>query len=300
MMVEIVNVLGCLVESFTLYLFLNAVFTKKFNARCVYLLGFLIYGLYIAICNYIETGNTIGMIIGALLVSFLFIGAIGSRLIIVVAWFGVGAIIELIAATLIMLFGGFSMMQVENIAVLQVICTICSVISEVFIFLCFSRKYRRASVQCSLEYWPMYCFIFILMLALLYVLLQLIDRLNSSMYTSVVLFSALGIFCVFFCVLKIYESMLVKQQLIDRQEYQLKTIEENQARDESLRQFKHDLNNKLMSLKGYLESGEHSREQVLLEELMVDYEKTISNIETGVLGLDALLNTKLAYARDKD
>lgn len=93
--------------------------------------------------------------------------------------------------------------------------------------------------------------------------------------------------------------MLAKQQLIDRQAYQLDTMQEYQARDDALRQFKHDFEKKMLVIKGYADSNAREKEQALLKEMAADYAKIVPEIDTGHPGLDALLNAKLAEARRK-
>ncbi|MDO4281069.1 MAG: hypothetical protein Q4C56_05505 [Peptococcaceae bacterium] len=147
MMVEIVNAMGCLVEALTLYLLLDAFFAKKYDARWVYVTGFLLYGAFIEVCNLVAIGNTVGMIAGAVLVSHLFVGTMDNRLIAAVGWFGISAILELMITYFAKTMSGLTLAQMAADPALHITGIICAQIAGVLVFAAIYRKYSGTIIQ---------------------------------------------------------------------------------------------------------------------------------------------------------
>ena len=131
-------------------------------------------------------------------------------------------------------------------------------------------------------------------------------ELKDIHFDNLVLLSSGGLFFSIFFALYLYEHMAEQNQIIREQEQfeqqmnsQLKHMDEIVLQQNELRRFKHDINNQIVALESYFESGDLEGGRRHMAALSQQFRATGATINTGNNALDAILSTKKSLAESK-
>ena len=133
----------------------------------------------------------------------------------------------------------------------------------------------------------------------------MLSELNSSNYNIMAMVSCIGLYASTFLALYLYARSQQQNQIIRYQEQaeqqmqaQLKHMDEIILRQNELRAFRHDINNQLTALSGYLDAGDLAGSRQYLAGISDHFKSASPAINTGNNALDAILSAKRALAEN--
>lgn len=151
--------------------------------------------------------------------------------------------------------------------------------------------------------WLLFLVVPIMSGGILATLIQYELLLNDSS-TALMLIATLGILIINLSVLILLQvlsensrKVLNQEMLLQQNDIQAKYFSEIKSTNDSLRGFRHDLNNHLQVLDGYMSLGKYDKAKAYLREIGDFISLTESITNTGHALLDAVISAKITYAK---
>lgn len=308
--IEITNLLSNIAESVMFFMLFEAFLKRRENIYIKHLV-FCAVGLTILlyICNHLflfSLQNAVGIFIAALIATFLYRGKFIIRLIAVITGTLICGLTEMIIL--------YSITFILNLSVTDVIYfpeyRILGIILSKMLGIAICNGIRIRTKMCKLNIKPIYWALFILLFSngvlVVFLFFRMTYELKDIHFDNLVLLSSGGLFFSIFFALYLYEHMAEQNQIIREQEQfeqqmnsQLKHMDEIVLQQNELRRFKHDINNQIVALESYFESGDLEGGRRHMAALSQQFRATGATINTGNNALDAILSTKKSLAESK-
>lgn len=309
---EITLLMTALIEALMFFMLFDSFLQRKVNLSfSKFVSGIFVITIMIFFVNYffiLEFENAIGMILSALIISFLFYeGSIYKRMIAALLCMVIIVVSEIVVLNSIMVFYHLT---VQDVAGSQKYYLLGAIFSKVLgITVCQFIRLKRSSwcFELGKAYWILFGLSFFCSIFIIFLFLKITYELNNSQYNMVV---EIGSFCLLFStIFSIYVcERLVRQssELFYQKQYeqhlinQVKYFEEIIAQQKELRRFRHDINNQFVALKKYFDNGDISGGHEYLMQLVEEFSSSISSIQTGNTAFDAIISSKQSLAESKN
>lgn len=164
-----------------------------------------------------------------------------------------------------------------------------------------NKKYNYVN-----NYWVLFFALFGTALITVFLLFKLSYEVSNIDYNGITLLCTLGLFVSVFFSIYLYDRQAQQAYDINLQKQaevhlieQLKHMEELVAQQDQLRRFRHDINNQLIALSGYLECTIGKNELQHVRSLTEKLNSMNEVIDTGNPALDAIISSKLALSKKK-
>lgn len=274
-----------------------------------YIVGIIGVTIALIICNHFlmyTLLNILGMIVVASIASTLYKGRIYTKVIAIIIGIFISGICEtfiLYIETLVFKTSVTNIIYISEYRLLGVILS-----KTLGIAICNAIRVKLKTRQLMLK--PVYWFLFLLLFINAVIVAFLFFRMNFELgdlyYEKLSISSLIGLFFSTFFALYLYEHMAEQNQIIREQEQfeqqmnsQLKHMDEIILQQNELRRFKHDINNQIVALESYFESGDLEGGRRHMAALSQQFRATGATINTGNNALDAILSTKKSLAESK-
>lgn len=281
---------------------------KKFHFS-VYAISVVGLGAVIGVCNFFlmfRFLNVIVMMLLAGIASFLYKGSLRNRLLVITLTPAIGLIVEVVVVYFVTFTLRMSVEDMIHSSEYHIFCVLASKITGLAICNVVRVQSRRKSFKLSRDFWLVFLLLFCSYLAVTFQLFRISYEIETAAYNIEILVSSIGLFiCIAFS-LFLYERQTSQSAAIREQEqyeqqlkYQLKHLDDLLAKQNELRKFKHDIDNQMEGLRGYLQAGD-SRGGLHHLDAITDRLKTITPaFDTGNPALDATLSAKKTLAEEQ-
>ena len=281
---------------------------KKFHFS-VYAISVVGLGAVIGVCNFFlmfRFLNVIVMMLLAGIASFLYKGSLRNRLLVITLTPAIGLIVEVVVVYFVTFTLRMSVEDMIHSSEYHIFCVLASKITGLAICNVVRVQSRRKSFKLSRDFWLVFLLLFYSYLAVTFQLFRISYEIETAAYNIEILVSSIGLFiCIAFS-LFLYERQTSQSAAIREQEqyeqqlkYQLKHLDDLLAKQNELRKFKHDIDNQMEGLRGYLQAGD-IRGGLHHLDAITDRLKTITPaFDTGNPALDATLSAKKTLAEEQ-
>ena len=167
-------------------------------------------------------------------------------------------------------------------------------------------KSRIKYLKVEKTYWVLFFMLLASTVFTVSLLFWMTYELNNTDYNVFTIVCSLALVFSTFFGSYLYERLAQQSETIHQQEQfeqqmnsQLKHMDEIILNQEELRRFKHDINNQIVALESYFESGDLEGGRRHMAALSQQFRATGATINTGNNALDAILSTKKSLAENK-
>ena len=300
------------VEAIMFFLMFDAFFERRRQfAIWQYIAGVIVLAVLIKIVNsyfLFRASNATGMVVVAMNISFYFYRTSLIRRIFVplFTWTVSIGVAEILVLNLISLVFGLTTNEAVSIPIYLVLGVIVSKFLGLIICYAIHVKNRYNFLELGISYWFLFILLFASSISASFMIYWMLFTLNNQKYNIIGMISSIGIYLGMFLALYLYERATRQNQIIHQQEQfeqqmnsQLKHMDEIILNQEELRRFKHDINNQIVALESYFESGDLEGGRRHMAALSQQFRATGATINTGNNALDAILSTKKSLAESK-
>lgn len=308
---EIVLAVSALADALVFFLIFDAFFERKsYLPKALYGCGFLALALCIALSNALlqfSFANALVMILAAsvcagalyderwykkLLISFLSCTFMGA--------------VEVVVLFLIAVSFSLSVSDIIHIQAYQMLGIIVSKWMSVAICIAIRSKISRHKQSIGKTYWLLFLVLVTSTIVAVFLLFKLNYEIETTAYNSAAVIASLGLLLGTLFALYLYARQITQNaRILEQEQYeqhmkaQLKHLEDNLAKQEELRKFKHDLSNKLGGLRGCLQAHDIDGSLEYVNSMTNTLYDLTPAFNTGNIALDATLSTKKALAESK-
>lgn len=300
-----------LAEAIMSYLLFEAFLVRR--EKCTpwrVLLGVMLLAIAITACNYFFiyefTNFFITVFITICMSFFCYRGFIGMRVVACALAFLISLSFEVVVLNMITVGFGITAQTVVHSTAYQILGIIVS--KALGLVTCNAiRVYRkRSSLKPTNAYWALFVVLFGTVTLTTFLLFRLLYALHTTTYNTVAAICAIGLFAAAFAALFLYEHLSRQSQVILRQaqaEQQLRTqvkqLDHILSSQETLRRFRHDFDNLLTAVRGFLAQHDEDSALAYMDRLEARVQATGSMVYTGNTVLDAILSSKKSLAESK-
>lgn len=308
--IDVAYALTAPVEAVVFFMMFDTFFERrrKFPAW-QYIIGICVLTFLFAAVNNIflyRLGNLVGMIFSAVLVSIFFYSTTWKkRIIIPLLIWALFAALEIVVLNLIVFIFNTTASTVVNTLSYLLLGIIISKTTGFAI--CYGIRVKSRSNQFELDktYWFLFVFLFSSSSIASFLIFWMLEEINNPEYNFIIAVCTVGLYIGTFLALYLYERSQRQNQIIRYQEQaeqqmqaQLKHMDEIILRQNELRAFRHDINNQLTALSGYLDAGDLAGGRQYLAGISDHFKSASLAINTGNNALDAILSAKRALAEN--
>ena len=262
----------------------------------------------LTVCNFAKTDDAIRLpLVATCWVGYtmvLYRGQIGRRVFQPLLVFILLGVSDLLAIGLLTFIPGvtFDLMTQPTVYRLQGMVATKLLFIAILFFLVNTVKKRDKGFD-NRPMWLLFLVVPAISAAMLAALIQYELRLNET-GAALMLLTTVGILVINLIVLILLQvlsentkKVLAQEMQLQQNEIQEKYFSEIKSTNDSLRGFRHDLNNHLQVLDGYLNLGKYDKAKDYLEEIGEFISLTENVTNTGHSLLDAVIGAKITYAR---
>lgn len=309
--IDVAYALTAPVEAFANFMLFDTFFEKRRDfARWQYVAGWLLLTVLIRVSNIFlmfRLENALGMVLSALLVSFIFYRTSwGKRIFVTLfAWLMI-SVIETLVLNMMCLVSGLPAGEALNVSSFSIPGIVLS--KSLMLALVYAIRVKRQARQLELErsYWLLYVLLFLFAIIIVFLIFWMMMNINDGRYNVAMFICSIGLFAGDFLVLYFYERLQRQHQIIRHQEQseqqmrgQLKHMDEIILKQNELRAMRHDMNAHLTALKGLLDSGALAESRDYVSALVDQFQQVAPAVNTGNNALDAILSAKQSLAESK-
>lgn len=309
--IDIAYALTAPVEAVVFFMMMDAIFERR-RAFSIwqFAAGIVVLTAMIRMVNsflLFRVGNAFGMILAAVLVSLYFYRASWLKRVFVILffWLLLLGVVEMLVLNVMCLIFGISATEVLTTPAYLLLGIIVSKALDLAIGYAFCMKNRMKIIEINKTYWLIFFLLFTSAVVTTFLILGMLSELNSTNYNIMAMISCVGLFGGTFLALYLYARSQQQNQIIRYQEQaeqqmqaQLKHMDEIILRQNELRAFRHDINNQLTALSGYLDAGDLAGSRQYLAGISDHFKSASLAINTGNNALDAILSAKRALAEN--
>ncbi len=307
---ELSNVISAFADAGMFFLLFEAFLGRRAKMWAeLYVIGFLCLSIAICVCNHFlmfDFLNVLGMMVLSGIASLLYVGSFWKRLIAITVTLLISLIIEVIVVNLISFFLHRSVEDMVRIADYRLFGVFASKISGLAICNIIRLQKKRSHQEIAKEFWLVFLLLYFSFLIVTFLLFRLSFALDVTTYNEEVIFCSL---CLFLCIafsLFLYERQSRQSAAIRGQEqyeqqlkFQLKHLNDLLAKQNELRKFKHDIDNQMEGLRGYLQAEDASGGLHHLDAITDRLKMITPAFNTGNPALDATLSAKKTLAEEQ-
>lgn len=305
---ELSNVISAFADAMAYFLIFEAFLQRRSSFRSInYFFGVCILATFILLCNYFLIPsflNVVAMPGMALTVSFLYIGQTRDRLIAVILSALIGFSTEVIVLFTMSFVLNETSEMIVQILDYRLFGVFASKLSELAI--CNVIRVRRKRAKFSLDYWLVFVLLFFCYIVITYIMFDLSYALNATTYNEQVVLCSFFLFLGITFSLFLYERQIKqgtaireKEQYEQQLKFQLKHLDDLLAKQNELRKFKHDIDNQMEGLRGYLQAEDASGGLHHLDAITDRLATITPAFDTGNPALDATLSAKKTLAEEQ-
>lgn len=309
--IDIAYALTAPVEAVVFFMMMDAIFERR-RAFSIwqFAAGIVVLTAMIRMVNsflLFRVGNAFGMILAAVLVSLYFYRASWLKRVFVILffWLLLLGVVEMLVLNVMCLIFGISATEVLTTPAYLLLGIIVSKALDLAVGYAFCMKNRMKIIEINKTYWLIFFLLFTSAVVTTFLILGMLSELNSTNYNIMAMISCVGLFGGTFLALYLYARSQQQNQIIRYQEQaeqqmqaQLKHMDEIILRQNELRAFRHDINNQLTALSGYLDAGDLAGSRQYLAGISDHFKSASPAINTGNNALDAILSAKRALAEN--
>lgn len=309
--IDIAYALTAPVEAVVFFMMMDAIFERR-RAFSIwqFAAGIVVLTAMIRMVNsflLFRMGNAFGMILAAVLVSLYFYRASWLKRVFVILffWLLLLGVVEMLVLNVMCLIFGISATEVLTTPAYLLLGIIVSKALDLAVGYAFCMKNRMKIIEINKTYWLIFFLLFTSAVVTTFLILGMLSELNSSNYNIMAMVSCIGLYASTFLALYLYARSQQQNQIIRYQEQaeqqmqaQLKHMDEIILRQNELRAFRHDINNQLTALSGYLDAGDLAGGRQYLAGISDHFKSASLAINTGNNALDAILSAKRALAEN--
>lgn len=309
--IDIAYALTAPVEAVVFFMMMDAIFERR-RAFSIwqFAAGIVVLTAMIRMVNsflLFRVGNAFGMILAAVLVSLYFYRASWLKRVFVILffWLLLLGVVEMLVLNVMCLIFGISATEVLTTPAYLLLGIIVSKALDLAVGYAFCMKNRMKIIEINKTYWLIFFLLFTSAVVTTFLILGMLSELNSSNYNIMAMVSCIGLYASTFLALYLYARSQQQNQIIRYQEQaeqqmqaQLKHMDEIILRQNELRAFRHDINNQLTALSGYLDAGDLAGSRQYLAGISDHFKSASLAINTGNNALDAILSAKRALAEN--
>ena len=309
--IDIAYALTAPVEAVVFFMMMDAIFERR-RAFSIwqFAAGIVVLTAMIRMINsflLFRVGNAFGMILAAVLVSLYFYRASWLKRVFVILffWLLLLGVVEMLVLNVMCLIFGISATEVLTTPAYLLLGIIVSKALDLAVGYAFCMKNRMKIIEINKTYWLIFFLLFTSAVVTTFLILGMLSELNSSNYNIMAMVSCIGLYASTFLALYLYARSQQQNQIIRYQEQaeqqmqaQLKHMDEIILRQNELRAFRHDINNQLTALSGYLDAGDLAGSRQYLAGISDHFKSASPAINTGNNALDAILSAKRALAEN--
>lgn len=309
--IDIAYALTAPVEAVVFFMMMDAIFERR-RAFSIwqFAAGIVVLTAMIRMVNsflLFRVGNAFGMILAAVLVSLYFYRASWLKRVFVILffWLLLLGVVEMLVLNVMCLIFGISATEVLTTPAYLFLGIIVSKALDLAVGYAFCMENRMKIIEINKTYWLIFFLLFTSAVVTTFLILGMLSELNSSNYNIMAMVSCIGLYASTFLALYLYERSQQQNQIIRYQEQaeqqmqaQLKHMDEIILRQNELRAFRHDINNQLTALSGYLDAGDLAGSRQYLAGISDHFKSASLAINTGNNALDAILSAKRALAEN--
>lgn len=309
--IDIAYALTAPVEAVVFFMMMDAIFERR-RAFSIwqFAAGIVVLTAMIRMVNsflLFRVGNAFGMILAAVLVSLYFYRASWLKRVFVILffWLLLLGVVEMLVLNVMCLIFGISATEVLTTPAYLLLGIIVSKALDLAVGYAFCMKNRMKIIEINKTYWLIFFLLFTSAVVTTFLILGMLSELNSSNYNIMAMVSCIGLYASTFLALYLYARSQQQNQIIRYQEQaeqqmqaQLKHMDEIILRQNELRAFRHDINNQLTALSGYLDAGDLAGSRQHLAGISDHFKSASLAINTGNNALDAILSAKRALAEN--
>lgn len=309
--IDIAYALTAPVEAVVFFMMMDAIFERR-RAFSIwqFAAGIVVLTAMIRMVNsflLFRVGNAFGMILAAVLVSLYFYRASWLKRVFVILffWLLLLGVVEMLVLNVMCLIFGISATEVLTTPAYLLLGIIVSKALDLAVGYTFCMKNRMKIIEINKTYWLIFFLLFTSAVVTTFLILGMLSELNSSNYNIMAMVSCIGLYASTFLALYLYARSQQQNQIIRYQEQaeqqmqaQLKHMDEIILRQNELRAFRHDINNQLTALSGYLDAGDLAGSRQYLAGISDHFKSASPAINTGNNALDAILSAKRALAEN--
>ncbi|MDO4272023.1 MAG: GHKL domain-containing protein, partial [Candidatus Saccharibacteria bacterium] len=299
-------------EAFMYFLLFEAFLERdpSKSSRTV-VIGMFVLAVFIAVSNYyfIESLTNMVLIIAfAFAISHIFYkGAVSKKFMAVVLAVLISGTAETCSAHFVALILSVDVDTVLNSLQYRSIAILMAKIFGLYVCNTIRLRGKMRDAEIDRGYWVMFFLLFSSAAFALFLISKLTYELSNRIYTIMAIICTLGMFFTTFFSLFLYER-LVKQsgELRAKERYeshmrlQMNHLKELAAKQDELRGMRHDMNNQLVTIQGYLAHQDIQNGSVYIDQLIQRHNQESLSINTGNVALDTLLSVKKTVAEGKD
>lgn len=309
--IDVAYALTAPVEAVVFFMMMDAIFERR-RAFSIwqFAAGIVVLTAMIRMINsflLFRVGNAFGMILAAVLVSLYFYRASWLKRVFVILffWLLLLGVVEMLVLNVMCLIFGISATEVLTTPAYLLLGIIVSKALDLAVGYAFCMKNRMKIIEINKTYWLIFFLLFTSAVVTTFLILGMLSELNSSNYNIMAMVSCIGLYASTFLALYLYARSQQQNQIIRYQEQaeqqmqaQLKHMDEIILRQNELRAFRHDINNQLTALSGYLDAGDLAGSRQYLAGISDHFKSASPAINTGNNALDAILSAKRALAEN--
>lgn len=309
--IDVAYALTTPVEAFANFMLFDTFFEKRRNfARWQYVAGWLLLTVLFRVTNILflfRLGNAVGLILSALLVSFIFYRTSWRKRIFVIMFATVSIIvIEIfvwLSVSLIFDLSANEALDIPSFLILSIVLS-----KALLLAVCYAARVKQQNKQFEVErsYWLLFVSLFSISVVSTFLILGMMQAIDDNRYNGMALICSIGLFAGTFLSLYFYERSQRQHQIIRHQEQseqqmrgQLKHMDEIILKQNELRAMRHDMNAHLTALKGLLDSGALAESRDYVSALVDQFQQVAPAVNTGNNALDAILSAKQSLAESK-
>lgn len=309
--IDVAYALTAPVEAVIFFLMMDGFFERRKQFPVwQYVIGIAILTVSIRIVNnylLFRVSNAFGMVLAVALVSLYFYQASWLKRVFVIffSWALLIGTIETLVMNVICLVFGITANECLGIPAYLVLGIIVSKSLGLAVGYALYMKSKLKNIEIDRTYWILFLFLFTSAIVTTFLILGMLSELNSTNYNIMAMVSCIGLYASTFLALYLYARSQQQNQIIRYQEQaeqqmqaQLKHMDEIILRQNELRAFRHDINNQLTALSGYLDAGDLAGSRQYLAGISDHFKSASLAINTGNNALDAILSAKRALAEN--
>lgn len=304
---ELSNVISAFADAGMFFLLFEAFLEHRKNLRSnAYAISVICLGIALGVCNYFlmfQFVNVIVMMLLAGIASLLYKGSLRGRALAVIITAMIGLIAEVVVVYFVTFASGMSVEDMIHAPDYHIFCVLTSKITGLAICNVVRVQSRRKSLKLGRDFWLAFLLLFCSYLIVTFQLFRISYEIETAGYNTEILLSSLGLFlCIAFS-LFLYERQSAvireKEQYEQQLKFQLKHLDDLLAKQNELRKFKHDIDNQMEGLRGYLKAEDASGGLHHLDAITDRLATITPAFDTGNPALDATLSAKKTLAEEQ-
>lgn len=261
----------------------------------------------LTVCNFAQIADPIRLpLVAACWVGYaliLYRGQIGRRIFQPLLVFILLGVSDLLAISLLTYISGVTFEQMTQPTVYRLQSMVATKLVFISILFILVNLVKKRDGGISRPLWSLFLIVPAISGGMLAALIQYELKLNET-GAGLMLLTTVGILAINLSVLILLQvlsentkKVLTQEMQLQQNEIQAKYFSEIKSTNDSLRGFRHDLNNHLQVLDGYLNLAKYDKAKAYLDEIGDFISLTENVTNTGHSLLDAVISAKITYAR---